>query len=131
MRVWSVGLQPGPEYDPALTNIPPVLRYERIEIFPVGGFIYITEEVFETQPRLALQIIKLFFAKITNLKKLADPLAPWQEVDDASLFWRLCVRPELMEYLLQKCEDHAIDLDAGNADIQRFTYYAQHSLIHC
>ena len=131
MRLWSVGLQPGPEYDPVLTDSPPVPRYERIEIFPLGGFIYITEEVFETKPQLALEIVKLFFAKIQNLRGCAGPLAPWQEVDDASLLWRLCVRPELMEYLLQRCEDHAIALNAGDADMQRFVHYTQRSLIYC
>jgi chromo domain-containing protein 1 len=108
-----------------------VPRYERIEIFPVGGFIYITEEVFEKKPQLALEIVKLFFAKIMNLKKLAGPLAPWQEVNDASLFWRLCVRPELMEYLFQICENHAIDLNAGNLDMQRFVRCSRYGLIYC
>ncbi|KAG9195358.1 hypothetical protein G6011_00479 [Alternaria panax] len=118
VRLWSVGLQPGLEYDAALTDSPPVFQYKCIEIFPLGGFVYITEEVFETKPLLALEIVKLFFAKIADLRGRAGPLAPWQEVDDASLLWRLCVRPELMEYLLQRCEDHEIDLNAGNADIQ-------------
>ncbi|KAL1795697.1 hypothetical protein ACET3X_005921 [Alternaria dauci] len=118
VRVWSIGLQSGLEYDPALTDSPPVLQYKRIEIFPLGGFIYITEEVFETKPQLALEIVKLFFAKIANLRGCGGPLAPWHEVDDAGLLWRLCVRPELMEYLWQKCEDHAIDLNAGNVDMQ-------------
>ncbi|OAG19235.1 hypothetical protein CC77DRAFT_1021396 [Alternaria alternata] len=118
VRLWSVGLQPSLDYDHALTDGLPVLQYERIEIFPLGGFVYITEEVFETKPQLALEIVKLFFAKIVSLRGRAGPLAPWQEVDDASLLWRLCVRPELMEYLFQRCEDHAMDVNAGDVDMQ-------------
>ncbi|KAH8631971.1 hypothetical protein IG631_13654 [Alternaria alternata] len=118
VRLWSVGLQPSLDYDHALTDGLPVLQYERIEIFPLGGFVYITEEVFETKPQLALEIVKLFFAKIVSLRGRAGPLAPWQEVDDASLLWRLCVRPELMDYLFQRCEDHAMDVNAGDVDMQ-------------
>ncbi|CAN9359619.1 unnamed protein product [Alternaria sp. RS040] len=118
VRLWSVGLQPSLDYDHALTDGLPVLQYERIEIFPLGGFVYITEEVFDTKPQLALEIVKLFFAKIVSLRGRAGPLAPWQEVDDASLLWRLCVRPELMEYLFQRCEDHAMDVNAGDVDMQ-------------
>lgn len=114
-----------------MTDGLPVLQYERIEIFPLGGFVYITEEVFETKPQLALEIVKLFFAKIVSLRGRAGPLAPWQEVDDASLLWRLCVRPELMEYLFQRCEDHAMDVNAGDVDMQRFAHYTRPNLIYC
>ncbi|KAL6705366.1 hypothetical protein ACN47E_007015 [Coniothyrium glycines] len=114
VRVWSVGIQEGIEYDSALTQIPPVLRQDCIEVFPVGGFVYMTDEVFETKPQLALKIIKLFFAKIEKLKQVAGPISPWQQVNDACILWRLCVRPELMEYLLHHCEAHADELDNGD-----------------
>jgi chromo domain-containing protein 1 len=100
-----------------------VIRHDCIEIFPLGGFIYITDDVFETKPRVALKIIQLFFAKIEKLKRFAGPLSPWQEVNDASLLWRLCVRPELMAYLFQYCEDHVKELDAGDPDMQRFVHH--------
>jgi chromo domain-containing protein 1 len=119
VRLWSVGLQPGVEYNHA-SDIPPVLRNDRTEIFPVGGFIYITDEVFEMKPQLVLEMIKLFFAKITKLKELSGPSAQCQEVVDSSLLWRLCVRPELMEHLYQYCQDRETELHAGDPDVQRF-----------
>lgn len=95
-------------------------RYDAIEIFPVGGFIYITDEVFENEPQLALKIVKSFVDKIEGLKRRIGPACPGREVQDASLLWRLCVRPELMEYLLQDCEEHQEVLEAGDADMQRY-----------
>jgi chromo domain-containing protein 1 len=72
--------------------------------------------VFEQKPQLALQIMKHFFAKIEKLRQLEGPVSPWQEVVDASLLWRLCVRPELMEYLYARCEEQSSELDAGDPD---------------
>ncbi|KAI4699061.1 hypothetical protein J4E81_004952 [Alternaria sp. BMP 2799] len=117
VRLWSVGLQPGIEYDYA-SDETPVLRNDRIEIFPVGGFIYITDEVFEAMPKYALCIIKLFLAKIKKLKELAGPSAQLPEIVENSLLWRLCVRPELMEHLFAYCEDQATELQAGDPDVQ-------------
>jgi chromo domain-containing protein 1 len=117
VRLWSLGMQEGIEYDSGVSNSPPQLRHDCIEIFPTGGFIYITDDVFETKPQLALGIVKLFFAKIEKLQTLEGPVSPWQKVDDACLLWRLCVRPELMEYLLNKCEQRAKELDAGDLDM--------------
>ncbi|KAH7392816.1 hypothetical protein BKA66DRAFT_456953 [Pyrenochaeta sp. MPI-SDFR-AT-0127] len=118
LRLWSIGLQPGPEYDAALCDSPPEFGHHRVEIFPLGGFIYITDEVFEKSPQVALKIVQLFFAKIKSLQQVTGPISPWHEVADASLLWRLCVRPELMESLILRCEHHAKDLEAGNADVQ-------------
>ncbi|RMZ67211.1 chromo domain-containing [Pyrenophora seminiperda CCB06] len=115
IRVWSIGLQEGFECDSARSDNPPVIRHDCIEVFPVGGFIYITDEVFEKKPLLALKIIQLFCAKVAQLrgeKSVGD------EIDDADLLWRLCVRPELMEYLLKHCEDHEKELEAGDDDMQ-------------
>ena len=96
-----------------------MVRHDCIEVFPVGGFIYITEEVFEKKPQLALKIIQLFSAKVTRLR---DQKSIGNEAEDANLLWRLCVRPELMEYLLKHCEDHEKELEAGDADMQRFVH---------
>jgi chromo domain-containing protein 1 len=100
-----------------LSDSPPTLRHDCIEIFPVGGFIYITDEVFEQKPQLALAIMQLFFAKIDRLRLLDGPVSPWQEVHDASVLWRLCVRPELMAFLFQQCEEHEKELEAGDSKI--------------
>jgi len=115
--MWSLGVQEGFEHESALSGARPKLRHDCIEVFPVGGFIYITDEVFEKKPQLALQIVKHFFAKIDRLRQLAGPLSPWQEIYDASLLWRLCVRPELMEYLFQRCEEQSSKLDARDPDV--------------
>jgi chromo domain-containing protein 1 len=117
VRLWSLGMQEGIEYDSGVLNSPPQLRHDCIEIFPAGGFIYITDEVFETKPQLALSIIKLFFAKIERLRSLDGAASLWHEVDDALVLWRLCVRPELMEHLMERCEQRAKDLDAGDPDM--------------
>lgn len=116
VRVWSVGMQEGVEYDPASSLPPPEKRQECIELFPAGGFIYITDDVFEARPCQALEIVKLFIAKIERLRDPEHAETPWQEVDNINLYWRLCVRPELMEYLFAKCEEHAKALEAGEPD---------------
>lgn len=94
-----------------------MVRNDCIEVFPVGGLIYITEEVFEKKPQLALKLIQLFCAKVARLR---DQKSVGNEADDADLLWRLCVRPELMAHLLKYCEDHEKELEAGDADMQRF-----------
>lgn len=100
----------------------PELRHNRVGIFPHGGLIYITDDVFEQKPQLALRIVKSFFAKIEQLRKSDGPVSPWLEVHDACLLWRLCVRPELMEYLYQKCEDNSAELIAQNPEYLRYCY---------
>lgn len=117
--MWSVGLQPPPEYEAGVDSNPPELRHGRVGIFPHGGFIYVTDEVFEQKPQLALSITKLFFAKIEQLRSLDGPVSLWLEAYDACLLWRLCVRPELMESLYQKCEDNSAELAAQNPDYLR------------
>lgn len=87
-----------------------------MDIFPLGGFIYITDNVFDQKPHLALSIVKQFFAKIEKLRGLDGPASPWLEVHDACLLWRLCVRPELMESLFQKCEENSAQLAAQSPD---------------
>ncbi|KAH3915015.1 hypothetical protein HBH56_083340 [Parastagonospora nodorum] len=116
VRVWSVGRQEGIEYDPATSLPPPEKCQECIELFPAGGFIYITDDVFEVRPRQALEIVKLFIAKIESLRDPEYAQNPWQEVDNINLHWRICVRPELMEYLFAKCEEQAKALEAGESD---------------
>ncbi|KAJ4335575.1 hypothetical protein N0V95_008855 [Ascochyta clinopodiicola] len=118
IRVWSVGLQPSPCFEPRASPTPPVLRHDCINVFPHGGFIYITDDVLEQKPQLVLSIVKLFFAKIEQLRSLDGPGSPWYEVHDACLLWRLCVRPEFMEHLFQKCTDNAAELAAGDPDHQ-------------
>lgn len=119
IRVWSVGLQPPAGLELCVSPDSSRLQQDRVEIFPHGGFIYITDDVFEEKPQLALNIIKLFFAKIEQLRGLDGPVSPWKEVDNACLLWRLCVRPELMEYLYLKCQDNSAELAAGNPDYLR------------
>lgn len=124
-----MGLQPPAAFVSGLESIPPKLLYDRVEIFPHGGLIYITDDVFEQQPQLALNIIKVFFAKIEHLRSLDGPDSWWLKVDDACLLWRLCVRPELMEYLYVKCRDNSAELAAGNPNYLRQVHlYVSNSL---
>ena len=118
VRVWSVGVQP-PWYEVGVGPEPTEMERNRINIFPHGGFIYITDDVFHHTPQLALKIISLFFDKIELLRKLDSPVLPWLEVPDAFLIWRICVRPELMDYLYQKCNDNEAEIAAENPEFMR------------
>lgn len=116
--MWSLGVQEGLEYQVGVMDGPPNMRHDCSPIFTFGGLIYITDEVFEEKPQLALQIVGLFFAKIEKLRQLDGPNSSWHEVKDACILWRLCVRPELMEYLYERCMQQGVELDAGDPDVQ-------------
>lgn len=118
VRLWSLGVQTNIEHDPAALNCPSDTKLDCIEIFPVGGLIYMTEDVFEEMPQLALKIVKLFCAKIDSIHSISGSNSLWQEIQEVNLHWRLCVRPELMEYLLQRCEEQHTALEAGDANVQ-------------
>lgn len=111
VRVWSVGLQYGIEYDPEISTIDPPLRYDRIEIFPRGGIIYITDNVFEERPVEALKIIELFFAKVERCRQVTGPLDPSKFVDDGCVLWRLATRPGLMESIWKQCVAHEKEIE--------------------
>lgn len=133
VRIWCVGTQNGIEYFPSLEGSAAIMRHDCIELFPHGGFIYITDEVFEQKPQLALKIVQQFSEKIARLRLLAGPISPWQAADDACLLWRLCTRPELAEYLFQRCEEQAKELDAGDPQVtshaELYTILVEHKLV--
>lgn len=110
-------MQEGIEYDFELSGAPPVMRHDCIEIFPLGGFIYITDDVFDRKPQLALEIVKAFVAKIERLRSHNGPTSPWQELHDVPLLWRLCARPELMDHIFRRCEEQGDKLETGDADV--------------
>ncbi len=112
-------MQEGIEYCPGVSDSAPSFRHDYIEIFPLGGLIYITDDVFEEKPQLALKIILLFLKRVEILRQLTRSVSPWEKVDDASVLWRLCVRPELMEFLLQYCENSANKLEEGDPNVKR------------
>lgn len=114
VRVWSVGLQEGEEYDPQISTFEPELRYDCIEIFPHGGIIYITDDVFTKNAEEALKIFELFFEKIEQCRRRTGPIDPWKRVDDGCLLWRLAVRPELMQALYESSIMHEAEIEAKN-----------------
>jgi chromo domain-containing protein 1 len=65
---------------------------------------------------MALQIVKLFIEKIEKLSRLIGPQPSLHEVVSIRLLWRLCVRPELMEYLYQTCNDTMTELSVQVSD---------------
>ncbi|KAF1918091.1 hypothetical protein BDU57DRAFT_514657 [Ampelomyces quisqualis] len=125
VRVWSLGVQLHREHNPAASDFTPNTIHDCIEIFPLGGIVYITDHVFEEQPQLALQIFKLFLAKIDDLHKATGSASAWQDVSDLNLHWRLCVRPEFMEYLFERCEEQVEALEVGepNANARAQIYH--------
>lgn len=112
VRVWSVGLQEELEFDPQVSTFEPEMRYDCIEIFPHGGIIYITDDVFLKEPQKALGIFELFFEKIKQCRRVAGPIDPWKRVDDGCLLWRIAVRPELMQDLYDKSVKHEAEIEA-------------------
>ena len=112
IRVWSVGWQYGAEWDQQLSITGVPARYDCIEIFPHGGIIYITDDVFEKEPALAFAIIALFIRKIDQCGSVPGPADPSKFVNDRCLLWRLAVRPELMQATWDWCEAHSAEIDA-------------------
>ncbi|PSN67813.1 hypothetical protein BS50DRAFT_349495 [Corynespora cassiicola Philippines] len=127
VRLFSVGYQHGREYDAQLSTFPPVYRYDCISIFPHGGIIYITDDVFLEQPMLAYRIIELFSAKIEQCKQVQGPMDPWKMVKEGYIPWRIGVRPELMESIYEQCEQHAQEIDAG--DVVQMSRYKLYCLL--
>jgi chromo domain-containing protein 1 len=69
--------------------------------------------------------VELFLAKIDMLQKLAGSDSPWADINDVGLYWRLCVRPELMDYLFKKCEEQKEALEANDSEaVARATLYS-------
>jgi chromo domain-containing protein 1 len=113
IRVWCIGSQERVDYD-FYTNPSPEMHHNCIELFPIGGIIYITEDVFEETPHLALQIMKLFISKVEKVRTTEGG----KDSELLDLYWRLGVRPELMDYLFRKCEEQAKEFDAGEPAAQ-------------
>jgi chromo domain-containing protein 1 len=109
VRVWSVGFQRAVDSEP---------QYGCIEMFPHGGMIYITDDVFEKEPLKALEMIALFIRKIDQCKSVPGPANPEHFVNDRCLLWRLAVRPELMRALWDWCDAHGEEIDAGEPAAQ-------------
>jgi chromo domain-containing protein 1 len=114
VRLWSVGFQKESAFDPQISTFAPTMQYECIEIFPHGGIIYITDDVFRKKPAEALKIFELFLAKIEKCRQVAGPIDPFKRVDDGCLLWRIGVRPELMQALYERVERHEADIEEGN-----------------
>ncbi|KAF2121272.1 hypothetical protein BDV96DRAFT_563903 [Lophiotrema nucula] len=114
VNVWSVGRQASFEYDSQVSTRLPEFKQDCISIFPHGGIIYVTDDVFEKKPQEALRIIELFIDKIEQCRRVAGPTDPWKKVDDGCLLWRIATRPELMNSIFQACEAHEAEIDAND-----------------
>ncbi|ORY18027.1 hypothetical protein BCR34DRAFT_380955 [Clohesyomyces aquaticus] len=123
IRIWAVGHQRAVEYDPdiMLTEIPG--RYDRIELFPLGGVIYITDDVFTKQPQHALRIIQLFFDRIKACCVADNPPDEHRLPKDGLLLWRLAVRPDFMEAVYQWCSPDEENLDPDSLAQRSRTLY--------
>ncbi|KAF2016416.1 hypothetical protein BU24DRAFT_450937 [Aaosphaeria arxii CBS 175.79] len=88
----------------------PEAAYECVEIFPHGGFIYISDEVFQEQPVEAQKIINLFCNKVVRCGELEGPTDTQKKFSDGCLIWRLALMPDFLEALVQWCEDRESEM---------------------
>jgi chromo domain-containing protein 1 len=98
------------------------MEHDCIEIFPaLGGFIFITDEVFESKPQVALKIVKLFCDKVEKVRQLDGPTSSYHKVV-APLWWRLYVQPELMENLIEQSEARERKFGISDPDVQAYVH---------
>lgn len=117
VRLWSIGYQEPPNYDmwnPKTQH----LEFSRQEIFPHGGIIYITDDVFLQTPQLALRIFEHFFDMVEAGRRV-DPgyMQENMKVNDGLLLWRIGARPELMQWIGDTAVAHQSTLGQFNANI--------------
>lgn len=111
VRIWSAGYQMSGDCDPQDDLDIAPHETDCIELFPHGGMILVTEDVFANAPREALRIVRLFIDKVNKCRALewgiskdVDYLDNTTSVKDAGLVWRLVVRPELMDWTFRTYE---------------------------
>lgn len=117
LRVWSIGYQAPASYDPLVTHGQDPPEYCCVELFPHGGIIYITDEVFIQTPFEAYKIVTWFLGKVAK----CQPCNGLQEQREESscdnhgppLLWRLGTQPELMKMMWEWLVAHAADLEAN------------------
>ncbi|KAF2271696.1 uncharacterized protein EI97DRAFT_470965 [Westerdykella ornata] len=97
LRVWSHGCQSPLDYDSLFVDRVDPTKYECEEVFPLGGIIFITDDVLENAPSQALDILNLFITKVNKCRNETDSSVPWDYKNYSSLFWRLAVRPDLIQ----------------------------------
>lgn len=97
--------------------LPP--QQDCIEIFPRGGVIYITDEVFEQKPIEALRLVAAFVRQVDICRTVLGPVDPWKHVNDGCLLWRLAVRPGLMQTIYDWCIKHEAEVEAKDPAAQR------------
>ncbi|KAF2730528.1 hypothetical protein EJ04DRAFT_555345 [Polyplosphaeria fusca] len=107
VQVYSIGYQYSRYYDPEISASEPEFAHDCIVNFPHGGIIYITDEVFESQPKQALELVQHFFAKVEKVREQKISCDAHKLVDDGLLLWRLATRPDLMKSIFDAYEKHA------------------------
>ncbi|KAJ4348735.1 uncharacterized protein N0V89_010113 [Didymosphaeria variabile] len=116
VRLWSVGTQGGighSIWDPKASS---ETHSDRFAIFPHGGIIYITDDVFEKRPQLALSIFEQFFTKIEAGRKVDSNVIPGMYINDGLLLWRVGARPELVKWIGDICMNHQAEIEEGDPD---------------
>ncbi|KAH7112158.1 hypothetical protein B0J11DRAFT_542776 [Dendryphion nanum] len=118
IRVFSVGFQYANEMDLEASTQFTKPKYACIEIFPHGGLIYITDDVFDRKPVEAAKIMELYCSKVHKCHELGGFADPWKYISDGPLLWRLATRPELMESIMNWLQEHEEDLHANRPEPQ-------------
>ncbi|KAL5424987.1 hypothetical protein PMIN07_010671 [Paraphaeosphaeria minitans] len=114
--LWSLGHQPVADYNMWDPKAPKDRPYDRFAIFPHGGIIYITDDVFLKEPQLALTIFEHFSAKIEAGRNVDSDVIPGMYINDGILLWRIGVRPELMKWISDICVNHQAEIEGGDLD---------------
>lgn len=120
--LWSIGHQPKADHSIWDAQASAERPWDYFAIFPHGGTIYITDDVFQKKPQLALAIFEHFFAKIEAGRSVDADVYPGMYINDGILLWRIGVRPELMKWIGDICEDHRAEIEDGDSDYVRYVF---------
>jgi chromo domain-containing protein 1 len=118
IRVWCVGHQDPDYYIPLVSPAWIPQEYNCIEVFPMGGVIVMTDDVFEKNPVEALNIVTKFIEKVDETQKFDMPFECGRSLLDRYVAWRLIVRPGIMQWLYDWCIAHEKQCEAKEPHAQ-------------
>ncbi|KAF2660247.1 hypothetical protein K491DRAFT_688574 [Lophiostoma macrostomum CBS 122681] len=118
VRVWCVGHQDPNDWETAVSPSWMPQEYSCVEMFPIGGIIVMTDDVFLNNPVEALGIVAKFINRVEECQKFNLPLEDGNTLLDRYVAWRLVVRPGIMQWLYDWCEAHEKQCEAEEPHAQ-------------